>query len=185
MKNLSQRLGARICHFRTASGWTQCILAKKAGLTNGYLSAVERGKTNISVTNLDGIAVALGVPLATLLDCEDADHDALITDIDATLRALPADALRMVRIMACLLRNKPKGGIMSLNSQILGKGEERYQPYETYQLGEPMDRRFAGQTRVQYIYRHTDGELFSCVAPSLDEARARRDAWMEARSCHD
>lgn len=32
--------------------------------------------------------------------------------------------------------------------------------------------------RLQYDYRHTDGELFTCVAGSLEEARAKRDAWL-------
>ena len=32
-----------------------------------------------------------------------------------------------------------------------------------------------GRRRVQYDYRASDGRLFSCVAKSLDEARARRD----------
>lgn len=31
---------------------------------------------------------------------------------------------------------------------------------------------------VQYDYRHTDGDLFSCVKPSLDACRAARDAWL-------
>ena len=35
---------------------------------------------------------------------------------------------------------------------------------------------------VQYDYRHTDGELFSCVARSLDEARERRDTWLSRKS---
>lgn len=30
----------------------------------------------------------------------------------------------------------------------------------------------------QYDYRHTDGELFSCVAPTLEECRAMRDIWL-------
>ena len=34
---------------------------------------------------------------------------------------------------------------------------------------------------VQYDYRHTDGELFSCVAKSLDDARSRRDAWLDKK----
>ena len=34
---------------------------------------------------------------------------------------------------------------------------------------------------VQYDYRHTDGELFSCVKPSLDECRAVRDRWLTAK----
>lgn len=32
---------------------------------------------------------------------------------------------------------------------------------------------------VQYDYRHTNGELFSTVAPSLKACRARKDAWLE------
>lgn len=35
---------------------------------------------------------------------------------------------------------------------------------------------------VQYDYRHTDGELFSCVAKSLDDARSRRDAWLAKKN---
>lgn len=34
---------------------------------------------------------------------------------------------------------------------------------------------------VQYDYRHTDGDLFSCCAPSLEEARRRRDVWLESK----
>lgn len=33
-------------------------------------------------------------------------------------------------------------------------------------------------TRVQYDYRHTDGELFSCVARSLEDARERKNEWL-------
>lgn len=32
--------------------------------------------------------------------------------------------------------------------------------------------------RVQYDYRTKGGKLFSCVAKSLNEARAKRDAWL-------
>jgi hypothetical protein len=36
------------------------------------------------------------------------------------------------------------------------------------------------QRLMQYEYRTLDGRLFSCVAPSLDTARQRRDAWLAA-----
>lgn len=51
-------------------------------------------------------------------------------------------------------------------------GREQYEFYT---------QRFGRQVRhlVQYDYRHTDGDLFSCVAPSLAEARRRRDSWLE------
>lgn len=33
--------------------------------------------------------------------------------------------------------------------------------------------------RVQYDYRHTNGELFATVAPTLQECRQRRDEWLK------
>ena len=49
--------------------------------------------------------------------------------------------------------------------------------YERFQLGIGRRRR----TLVQYDYRHTDMELFSCVKPTLDECRAERDKWLMAK----
>ena len=37
---------------------------------------------------------------------------------------------------------------------------------------------FREQIYFQYDYRHTDGELFSTVAKTLDECRRRRDEWV-------
>ncbi len=33
------------------------------------------------------------------------------------------------------------------------------------------------KTYVQYDYRHPNGELFSCVRPTLEACRAARDEW--------
>lgn len=49
--------------------------------------------------------------------------------------------------------------------------------YERFQLGTGKHRR----TLVQYDYRHTDMELFSCVKSTLDECRAERDKWLMAK----
>lgn len=49
--------------------------------------------------------------------------------------------------------------------------------YERFQLGTGRRRR----TLVQYDYRHTDMELFSCVKPTLDECRAERDKWLNKK----
>lgn len=71
---------------------------------------------------------------------------------------------------------------MALNPQNLGPGEEQH---EIFNLSATLvGRRRAGQKRVQYDYRHTDGTLFSCVAPSLDKARAKRDEWFEKKETH-
>ena len=49
--------------------------------------------------------------------------------------------------------------------------------YEKFQSGIGRRKR----TLVQYDYRHTDGELFSCVSPTLEECRQKRDKWLTAK----
>jgi hypothetical protein len=39
-----------------------------------------------------------------------------------------------------------------------------------------------GPERCQYDYRDFDGELFSCVAVSLEAAREKRERWLAGRS---
>lgn len=45
--------------------------------------------------------------------------------------------------------------------------------YETYI--------YRNKTYYQYDYRNTDGELFSCVAPTLEKARQRKDVWLKTK----
>ena len=52
-------------------------------------------------------------------------------------------------------------------------GEEKFVKYRSVA--------FKGRIFYQYDYRHTDGELFSCVKPTLDECRAARDKWLTAK----
>ena len=42
-----------------------------------------------------------------------------------------------------------------------------------------------GQIYYQYDYRHTDGELFSTLAKTLDECRRQRDKWIEKKMQSD
>lgn len=46
--------------------------------------------------------------------------------------------------------------------------------YEVFYTGYRTRRK----KHYQYDYRHTDGELFSCVAPTLKECIQRRDEWL-------
>lgn len=47
---------------------------------------------------------------------------------------------------------------------------------ENYETFSPSHR--PNQTFFQYDYRHTDGKLFSCVAPSLEKCREKKDSWL-------
>lgn len=49
--------------------------------------------------------------------------------------------------------------------------------YEIFYIGYRSRRK-----RYQCDYRHIDGELFSCVAPTLKECRQRRDEWLNKKA---
>lgn len=51
----------------------------------------------------------------------------------------------------------------------IGPGQEQHESYYSHAHRKNL---------VQYDYRHTDGSLFSTVAPSLKACRARRDNWL-------
>ncbi|MCE8756046.1 DUF3873 domain-containing protein [Bacteroides fragilis] len=44
---------------------------------------------------------------------------------------------------------------------------------------------FREQIYYLYDYRHTDGELFSMLAKTLDECRRQRDKWLEKKMQSD
>ena len=51
-------------------------------------------------------------------------------------------------------------------------GKEQWEAYYSVVLDREL---------IQYDYRAPDGELFSTVAPTLEKARIRRDAWLASR----
>ncbi|MDF2499332.1 MAG: hypothetical protein K0Q77_46 [Anaerosporomusa subterranea] len=52
----------------------------------------------------------------------------------------------------------------------------------TKDLGQEQYEKFRNsankKTYVAYDYRHTNGNLFSCVRPALEACRAERDKWI-------
>jgi hypothetical protein len=61
----------------------------------------------------------------------------------------------------------------SINNNGCSVCEQGQENYTTFIAGA-----FRGTEYFQYDYRHTDGELFSTVAKSLEECRKRRDEWL-------
>jgi transcriptional regulator with XRE-family HTH domain len=68
-------VGARIRGLRVQQGITQCGLAARANINQGYLSSIERGERIPGRDALRTIAIALGVPESVLLG-EGDGHDA-------------------------------------------------------------------------------------------------------------
>jgi transcriptional regulator with XRE-family HTH domain len=61
------RFGERLRAVRQKKGISQEKLAELAGLHRTYVSSVERGERNISLLNIEKLAVALEVPMARLM----------------------------------------------------------------------------------------------------------------------
>lgn len=62
------RVGLNIKTVREAKGWSQEELADRAELHRTYVSGVERGVRNPTVTVLERLAKALGVKIGKLTD---------------------------------------------------------------------------------------------------------------------
>lgn len=60
-------LALNVVRLRNRRGWSQEELAFEAGLHRTFIAHVERQARNISIDNVERIADALGVPIATLL----------------------------------------------------------------------------------------------------------------------
>jgi len=61
------RFGERLREVRLEKELSQEKLAELAGLHRTYVSSVERGERNISLVNIEKLAVALGVSLKDLM----------------------------------------------------------------------------------------------------------------------
>lgn len=70
-----RHLGRRVRELRNAKGQSQENLACDANIHRTYLSGVERGVRNPSLTTLARIASSLGVPIGSLVDQLDLDSD--------------------------------------------------------------------------------------------------------------
>lgn len=60
---------------------------------------------------------------------------------------------------------------MALNPQNVTPGTEQHEYFYVRQGRRSLQR-------CQYDYRHTDGELFSCIKPTLQDCVDARDEWL-------
>lgn len=66
-KSLRKNFAANMRRKRRELDLSQEDLAERAGLHRTYLSSVERGERNVSIDNIEKIALALGVSATLLL----------------------------------------------------------------------------------------------------------------------
>ncbi len=61
------RFGEKLRNTRLELGYSQEELSFKTGLHRTYISSVERGKRNVSLTNIKKLADALGLKMKDLM----------------------------------------------------------------------------------------------------------------------
>ena len=64
---ISKRLGDNIKKIRTKKGMSQGDICRALDMDRGYMSAIENGKKNITISQLERLAKALGVSVDKLL----------------------------------------------------------------------------------------------------------------------
>ena len=62
-----KEIGANVRRLRKRAGLSQERLALEAGVSNSYLRLIEHGNANPTIHELEKVASALGVPLASLV----------------------------------------------------------------------------------------------------------------------
>lgn len=65
--NIQQKLGLAIVQLRRASGVSQEDFARKAGIDRCYMSSIENGKRQVSITLIERVASTLGISISALM----------------------------------------------------------------------------------------------------------------------
>jgi transcriptional regulator with XRE-family HTH domain len=66
--DIRQRLAKNLRRLRTEKGWSQEDYADRAGIHRTYVSDIERGARNPTITVVEKLALPLGVSAGSLLD---------------------------------------------------------------------------------------------------------------------
>jgi transcriptional regulator with XRE-family HTH domain len=66
MNDIRMSFGTRVRQLRVERNWSQEQFADLCGLHRTYIGSIERGEQNISLVNINKIAVTMGISLAEL-----------------------------------------------------------------------------------------------------------------------
>ena len=76
---LLKAVGGRVQEMRVKAGLTQEAFARAAGMSAKYAWRVEHGRQNLSLRSISRIAIALDIPMSSLLEGIEADPESLGT----------------------------------------------------------------------------------------------------------
>jgi len=92
VKTKMQTVGERIKKRRTELGWTQDVLAEKAGISKSFLSDLENGKRSVGADKLLDIGKVLSLSLDYLMAGQEPQMDATEVQIPSSLASFAAKA---------------------------------------------------------------------------------------------
>ena len=99
-------LGNRIKSLRVQKGLSQDKLGELLGMNGKYLGEVERGNSNISITNLSKISDVLEVPFLSLLNIEhEQDRAELVKELHRMIDEADNGQLKIIyRVLEAVIR---------------------------------------------------------------------------------
>ena len=92
MKPTTQTVGERIKRRRNDLGWTQDVLAEKAGISKGFLSDLENGKRSVGADTLLDIGRVLSLSLDYLMTGKAPEAEATEVQIPSSLASFAGKA---------------------------------------------------------------------------------------------
>ena len=67
---IRKQFGLNVRRFREEKGWSQEELADRSGIHRTYISGVERGLRNPTISIVEALAIALKVKISALLEAQ-------------------------------------------------------------------------------------------------------------------
>ena len=100
-------IGRRIAFYRKKASITQAVLSEKLGITESYISQIERGSAKASLSRLAQTSDILGVDIALLVsDKTCISETTLNTEISEIIKDWPADKISFLADLLIFMDDK-------------------------------------------------------------------------------
>jgi len=139
----------KVKDYRKRAGRTQLDLANELGKTSASISDLERGKVQLSASELSQIAEYLNVPIVDFFS--NASYDEDIQNVIFTLQEQPVDARTNSFALVKLFIE-----IQMLSKKILSNSDKEFNPEE---LGDIVTKLLTFQAQYKVITRKLDSTI--------------------------